>query len=612
MLELTRNSFCMRMGVARLRVLPPAMQLAFVMQRLPRDTALSPLMHEIVHHASANTAVNVAMQCRWLQLMRRTLSSPGFGVLRTAQDEELAIGIARAEAVLQPFAEGLAVFAESDCAVPSSDDYASVRDLRLGITDCIELRLLACTSDVDDRLDTMARAERAERLAAGTIDRKTTILSNPFWPESGNDCYLVGYLAVKALWNRFVVQSGPRHRRLRASSFLHFLLYYFYEDWVLARLIVDGAAPSGAQMVQRLIARYTALLDSDVPDRVLSFIDDVDGRARRGLLQRGPEELAHGGFKGLDQRDQEIREGMAELRAFERRTIGPLAPLSGGSLATGLRNLTHDLVVQPLPSSLEVEAFRARVGAGPADIRVLDFVLDLPQQRRALCLLVDLAVDCRPAGPDTVLLAIPGELGGAQRLAGAKTDRLPPGGQRGQLYAVMMSTDCPWRLYCMVIAGGTVLAVWSHGMEDVQELHRIHETLALQQQIESATPIRFEELTTLYGTVLASEECGTAATEATVLTCRALQNAMRPWHGLFAAKSATDYGFRSSLSSGQVRTLAAIGLCNSFTTRRDKVESLVSQGGHDVPGLLSAAQAFAVRTGVRLLEANGDSLRATV
>ena len=60
--SLLRNSFSMRTGVAHLRSLPAETQLDFALGQLDDSVSTATLLHEIIHHLCANSAVNIAMQ----------------------------------------------------------------------------------------------------------------------------------------------------------------------------------------------------------------------------------------------------------------------------------------------------------------------------------------------------------------------------------------------------------------------------------------------------------------------------------------------------------------------------------------------------------------------
>lgn len=74
---ISRSTFSMRTGVATLGSTPPETQLAMAVGALQPKTLTDPLVHELMHHVGANSAVNVALQYRWLALLRAALSAPG-------------------------------------------------------------------------------------------------------------------------------------------------------------------------------------------------------------------------------------------------------------------------------------------------------------------------------------------------------------------------------------------------------------------------------------------------------------------------------------------------------------------------------------------------------
>src|SRR5271169_6124943 len=118
-MSLVRNSFSMRTGVTHLRSFPTATLLDLAVGQLDDSVPTATLLHEVIHYTCANSAVNVAMQYRWLEVLRLSLSSPNFPIFLLEEQCELTARVAAMEAVLQPLAEGLALFAEFDSVIPS-------------------------------------------------------------------------------------------------------------------------------------------------------------------------------------------------------------------------------------------------------------------------------------------------------------------------------------------------------------------------------------------------------------------------------------------------------------------------------------------------------------
>jgi hypothetical protein len=230
---LARNTFSMRVGLARLAALPAVTQLDLAVGNVAPGTPVYPIVHELLHHGTANSAVNVVMQWRWLRLLRLMLSSPLFSVAHNGPFLELAANLAAVEAVLQPLAEGIALYGEHDCVIPDVEQF---KRTRYGFTDGIALRLLTLQRGCGTQVADFAVAARHEKLSPEAVRRRADVLCHPLFPRKGNDAYLIGYLTVKAIADRAVRESEG----ISPAMLVEFLLYYIYEDWALAHLL---AAP---------------------------------------------------------------------------------------------------------------------------------------------------------------------------------------------------------------------------------------------------------------------------------------------------------------------------------------------------------------------------------
>ncbi len=286
----------MRTGVAHLRSYPEARLLELAFQQGTPEVLSTPIMHEIIHHACANSAVNIAMQYRWLELMRQIMSTSALGVAVHQDHMEMAASLAAVEAIFQPLAEGIAHFAEFDCTVPESRIVSE--GCIIGPSDALLWRLLGMKENIGSHIDELFGQLKSEQLDSRIIKRKADVLCNQIQPQTGNDTYLIGYLTIKSLWNQYLERAGDTP--LRAASFLHFILYYIYEDWFLAGTItMPGSIHLGA-IIDRISNRIKQLFTADLSNEVKVFTDDVLSREKeRKLRMRGEEELKYGAFAGL-------------------------------------------------------------------------------------------------------------------------------------------------------------------------------------------------------------------------------------------------------------------------------------------------------------------------
>jgi hypothetical protein len=613
---LARSTFSMRTGVARLRSVPEQAQLGMALSQLDADVVTEPMLHELLHHACANSAVNIAMQYRWLALMRATLSSPTFGWGIDSLHVELAADLAATEALLQPLAEGLAHFAEFDCAAPAvPDDREAASDVRFGLTDAISFRLLTLKDGASRDVRDVREAQRAEKLSEVEIGRRADVLSHPLFPGTANDAYLIGYLVAKTAWDHYLAVAGEEP--IAPSSFIEFLLYYFYEDWMLGALVLRSG-PEGAEAVaDRLAERVRALFEPDVGARVRAFIEDRMARQARGFLPRGPEERQHGAFAGLDIGADEIRAGMRELMGFHLANVGPGAPLAedGLPLPENLHNLQHQVLTAVVPPCDELTQYFERNPAARGEpVRTLDFVLELPQLKRPLGAMLDVEIECGTDGEgrpyvragESDWVPVPEQFGSA-------------GLQPGRLVGVAMSTQFPWSLHCLLLSGDNVLGGWSYSRDQADdELQSIARALCTEAQFEAATELSFETLTRYFANALASEEIPGVrerADGATVAICARLRAILadRGWAGLFASgPPPIDGGIRTHLKGPLVRALAVAGLANAFSTDREEVAGAVAAEGLDLGELVGACEDLGAREGLWLLDVGEGTVRARV
>jgi hypothetical protein len=607
----------MRTGVARLRSVPAEVQLAMALGQLDRDVVTEPMVHELLHHACANSAVNIAMQYRWLALMRATMSSPTFGWGLDSLHVELAADLAATEALLQPLAEGLAHFAEFDCAAPTvSGDREADAGVRFGLTDAISLRLLTLKANASDDVRDLREAQREEKLSDVEIGRRADVLSHPLFPATANDAYLLGYLTAKAAWDHYLTAAGPD--AIAASSFVEFLLYYFYEDWTLGALVLRPGAEGAEAVAGRLAARVGALFDRDLASRVRAFVEDRMARQKRGFLARGPEERQHGAFAGLEVADDEIRAAMNELMRFHGAEIGPGAPLAvdGPEPPRGLRNALHQALLAVVAPCDELTGYFERNPAARGEpVRVLDFVLELPQLKRPHGAMLDVDVE---TGHD--------EHGRLYVRAGEHGDWLmapeqfaSAGLQTGRLVGVAMSTQFPWSLHCVLLSGDTAVAGWSFSRDQADhELAQIARPLCVEAQFQEATELSLEQLTRHFAAALASDEIPGVrerGDEATVAICARLRAilAEQGWAGLFASgPPSIDGGIRTHLTGPLVRALAVAGLANAFSIDREEVGAAVAANGLDLDELVTACEDLGAREGLWLLDVGDGTVRARV
>ena len=248
------------------------------------------------------------------------------------------------------------------------------------------------------------------------------------------------------------------------------------------------------------------------------------------------------------------RDAQTALVAFHVAHVSPEAPVTEDAAVDPetAADLQHQTLVTPLPEDLtSVTAYHERrVAFAGATLRSLDFVLELPERKRALGTLLNAAIEVNAADGGVIALRVPG--GEWEPAPAGLTTRLEGAGVHpARLVGVMMSTETPWRLYCFILVDGTIQSAWSHGADDDEEAKEVGETIAYEQE--------FERISGLTLDALASESVGShLATRATTASARAddatlaismtLREALsgHGWGALFATSPAKpDSGLRT-------------------------------------------------------------------
>ena len=593
--------------------MPAETQLDLALGALADDEPVDPIVHELMHHNAANSPVNVALQYRWLELLRIVLSTPGHQL--DDRVSGLAARLAATEAMLQPLAEGLALFAEFDCCVP--DLSLDPSQYVFTAIDWISIRLLSLRRNQGD----VRQAAVAEKTSAGRARRRADVLVSPLYPGKANDAYLLGYLVVKAAWTSYL-ESAPSPA-WPAGAFAEYVHYWFYEDWRLAELLLHPVPTGNYAVAERLSQRVRRLLDSDLPSRVDAFIRDKSARQERGMLLRGPEEREHGPLAGLDVSPADVTDAQFAVSRFHRARVGPGAPLARGPVAEprSRDDHVHAALVTPLGDDQEaaVRAYYLRnPGRAEQPLRMLDFMLEMPELNRTHAALLDLAIEVEIDGGHLTALRTEGAAQWRAAPGVLPVKAVQPGRRPARLLGLLSSKANPWRLDCFVVIDGSVRAAWSFGSPEADESRGEVDRINFYEAFRSASATRPEDYLTRVLSAAQLAEAGAPGDptgEATATAAMALREALsqRGWGSLFALSPAVaDNGIRTLLGGPATRALAATGLVNSFATARPEVARQLGAQGHDLDALIAACDRAASEYGVRLLAAGDGHVRARV
>jgi hypothetical protein len=241
--------------------------------RIP-DRLLPVFLHETTHHWCLSGSVGKALAQLELEIHRDSGEQPG-------KRSRNWLVLTAARSLLEPLLEGLALFAEFDiypgCASTISGPLAWVT------------RLFHHGEMPQDNvtLDTSLGALlTAYRLSDAALNKKSGILVRPLKSEEGG--YLLGYLAIKAVW----AEAKRNSRRLYdADLFLSYIRNLVFDDCGLVELLLEE--PSDVEVTfnslcTRLHCRLKLFGSADLESRVTLFEQAI---SERGMLDGAWESL---------------------------------------------------------------------------------------------------------------------------------------------------------------------------------------------------------------------------------------------------------------------------------------------------------------------------------
>lgn len=307
-----------------------------VSRQLPSH-CFPPFVHELTHHwcfhsSVGNTLAALALRARG-RALHITNTDDEFAVIDDLMRFETAV------AMLRPFAEGLALFAELDLR-PGRSKVRSMPMLWTWLMfagqDEREARTSTHSSEIPQADLQTFEVVHAARLGDDLRERKENILVKPLKGVTDGG-YLSGYLGIKGLWWHACARDALFED---ADFFFTFLRNYFYEDQGLVSVLLDpGTAnlSAGDAIVEHIVARYNTLLSADLSDaaheleRFIAPLKSGDGTLKEiesppPLLT--PEAQARSGKTRYDELYRSIRaEGQADTN------IGAVARMHAWTLA---------------------------------------------------------------------------------------------------------------------------------------------------------------------------------------------------------------------------------------------------------------------------------------
>ncbi len=230
--------------------------LAWLAGRTTRiEAALPQFLHEFTHHWCFDSIVGNAMAQLVLRARRNALV---FGV--DERFDEIESDVLRAEAtelMLQPLAEGLALFAEFD--ITPGDSRVESRTTTACLI-CFGFPIKSDGEPVRDATMVLRALLQTTRRQPAILERKAGIYAQSFECEAG---YLAGYLSVKAMWAQLASKAPTLHDR---DLYLAFLRSYVYDDARLVLLMLDRELTdfqATEAIANHIYQRLGALVESD-------------------------------------------------------------------------------------------------------------------------------------------------------------------------------------------------------------------------------------------------------------------------------------------------------------------------------------------------------------
>lgn len=320
-------------------------------------------MHETMHFSGFESPVGFCLARTYVTSLlglAREVDHPWSSLLSKGSGEDTGTAIERADQelyryifvteMLRPIAEGLALFAEFD----TISRLSHLRDAGdRGVTSYAlgtarQLRRVAAPEPgvgVDEMRRQIGSDLQSFRAGAAARDRKVGVFAMPIG-RSGSG-YLLGYLTIKNLWRKF--ETVPEFKN-EPDLFLCFISDYFFRDWDLVELVMDGANDSEAfrrATTSHLISRFYTLMHEQWRLNLTDWAAGESGEHGRRLS------INDGEFYGLDP-----VHSAATRKRFERYRVR--------SQAIRMREGLYELVEPLLWSTTE----RSFLTLGTLDVEV--------------------------------------------------------------------------------------------------------------------------------------------------------------------------------------------------------------------------------------------------
>jgi hypothetical protein len=198
-------------------------------------SCINSYIHESLHHMCFRSPVGSALSYLYHRAFQRALDYVTLGEASAHDGIDVLGDIVRVEGLLhlmRPLAEGIALFGEFDAFPGDAKSISWVfRNTAIAFAEHVPG---SNTLQVDQILHELLRRARQSQLGR---QRKENLLMQGLTTHRGG--YLPGYIFVKNLQFSLFGHLGSR-KLLDSEFYLHFITYWFYNDFSLVKTLLDG------------------------------------------------------------------------------------------------------------------------------------------------------------------------------------------------------------------------------------------------------------------------------------------------------------------------------------------------------------------------------------
>ncbi len=304
---------------------------------------------------------------------------------------------------------------------------------------------------------------------------------------------------------------------------------------------------------------------------------------------------------------------MLSVSQFHRKRVGPGAELSRQQEIRKLTNLSYLAFMAEVDCNNPyiTELMSASPLSPGNSYRMLDIALQIPQQKRPYCFLLDLDVELRGRGGNQLLVSLvdnPEEVKVLPTNVAARFSDTP---ESGRLVGIISSTSTPWSFYNVLFCGEQHICTWSHGQAmEMSEINKLILTIVAETQIEKETQLSMK---TVSDYMMRNEQVQERVSESADMATQEIVKDLHrllvntTWEGLIEKEVKQDFGIRNIVPSRQLKCLAAAGICNAYRDREELAE-LMQTAGYSLTDVLKLSDKVEKESNVTLIRQECDQI----